>query len=118
MTETPGQRLYRIRLACGDGVRNAESLKAFAARVRRKTKQSYSAMTLSLLERMEQNWKLADVEAFAAVDPLHRGRVWLAGWEEALAAEPEIGPALTEPPATTHRPAAARSLSGGQRSER
>lgn len=74
---TPGQRLYLIRLACGDGVREPETQEDFVARVKRRTKQAYSAMTLSNLERMKQRWKLEDVEAFAAVDPLNRGVGWL-----------------------------------------
>lgn len=78
MTETTGHRLYLIRLACGDGVRKAEPLEAFAARVKRQTKAVYDPSTISLLERMKQNWRLDDAEAFAAVDPLRRGVGWLA----------------------------------------
>lgn len=91
MEETPGQRLFKIRLACGDGHRDAEPLEEFAARVKRRTGKSYSAMTLSLLERMKQNWKLDDVDSFSAVDPLARGRTWLAWGDEPV----------KEPPADT-----------------
>lgn len=78
MDETPGARLYQIRLACGDGVRKPESLRAFAERVFAATKRRYDPMAISLLERMEQGWKLDDVSALSVVDPLGRGAVWLS----------------------------------------
>ncbi len=84
---TPGKRLYLIRLACGDGVRSAEPLKRFAARVKRETGATYHANALSLLERDEQGWRLADVDALWRVDPSKRGRVWLA-FGEVLGAAP------------------------------
>lgn len=92
MEGTPGSRLYLIRLACGDGVRTAESLAEFAKRVKRRTKMDYDPSTISLLERMKQKWKLDDVHAFAAVDPLGRGEAWLA-----LNAPPEARPEQDEP---------------------
>lgn len=76
--DTPGKRLYLIRLACGDGVRSAESLKAFARRVLRETGAVYHANALSLLERDEQGWLVQDVETLWRVDPDKRGNVWLA----------------------------------------
>lgn len=82
MVNTAGDRLYLIRLACGDGVRDAEPLDAFAKRVKAATGRNYSAMTVSLLERMKQKWRLEDVSAFAAVDPLGRGEAWLSGFGE------------------------------------
>lgn len=78
---TPGARLYAVRLACGDGFRKAETLEDFSARVQKKTGKYYDPATLSLLERMKQQWKLEDVETFAAVDPLRRGRAWLATFD-------------------------------------
>lgn len=75
---TVGSRLYQIRLACGDGLRKAESLADFAKRVKRMTKADYDPSTISLLERMKQGWRLDDVKHFAAVDPLKRGEQWLA----------------------------------------
>lgn len=85
MTETPGQRLYKIRLACGDGVREAETLEAFSKRLEA-AGYSYSAMTLSSMERMKQKWRLDDVNALSSVDPLRRGPVWLA----AMDSEPSL----------------------------
>jgi hypothetical protein len=78
MNETVGQRLYRIRLACGDGVRAPESIREFTKRVLRVTGVRYHDAAISLLERMQQGWRLDDVSTFAQVDPLHRGPVWLA----------------------------------------
>jgi hypothetical protein len=89
MTETTGNRLYLIRLACGDGVRTPEPLDRFAERVREATGKAYNPMTLSLLERMKQGWRLIDVRALAAVDPLKRGATWLS----ALDVESEQAPA-------------------------
>jgi hypothetical protein len=71
-SDAPGHRLFQIRLACGDGVRSPESLRKFAERVEKETGVRYDPMTISLLERMKQGWRLEDVRAFAAVDPLER----------------------------------------------
>lgn len=84
MAETSGDRLYLIRLACGDGLRTAEPLEAFAKRVKKATGVSYSPMTLSLLERMKQKWKVEDARVLAAVDPLKRGPAWLSALAEDL----------------------------------
>ncbi len=89
MTETIGNRLYKIRAACGTE-RDPETLDDFAARVRKKTGKSYNPVTLSLLERMKRGWRVVDIEHFAAVDPLKRGRVWLAGWSESAAAQSSL----------------------------
>lgn len=91
-SETTGDRLYAIRLACGDGRRKAESQKDFSARVKKRTGVYYDPATISLLERMEQIWKLEDVEAFAAVDPLKREPAWLA-----FGAAPTSGAPTTPP---------------------
>lgn len=80
--ETPGDRLYEIRLACGVGRRKAEPMVAFVERVREATGVAYDPSTISLLERMMQGWTLDDVAAFAAVDPKGRGKVWLAFGKE------------------------------------
>lgn len=81
MAETPGQRLYLIRLACGDGIRRAESLDDFSARIKRASGEVYDPATLSRLERGVQQWKLSDVETLARLDPLRRGRAWLATFD-------------------------------------
>lgn len=78
MDKTPGDRLFLIRLACGDGFKSAEPMPKFAQRVLEKTGRKYHDAALSLLERMQQTWKLDDLNAFAAVDPKGRGPAWLA----------------------------------------
>jgi hypothetical protein len=75
---TPGGRLYLIRLACGDGARKPESMASFAKRVEASTGKRYDPSAISLLERNEQGWRLVDVATFASIDPLMRGRTWLA----------------------------------------
>lgn len=92
MTETIGERLFKIRAACGKGERDPETLDDFAVRVAKATGVSYNPVTLSLLERGKRHWRVADVEAFARVDPLNRGKEWLAFGDEAeqpRAAEPD-----------------------------
>jgi hypothetical protein len=75
--DSPGKRLYLIRLALGDGMRRPEPMAAFVARVREATGESYDTGAVSLLERDLQGWRLKDMNAFAAVDPLKRGGAWL-----------------------------------------
>src|SRR4051812_47026197 len=84
--DTPGARLFQIRLACGDGVRTAETMALFAQRVQAATGRWFDPSTLSLLERDQQEWKLAHVTTFAFVDPQERGRPWLACFD--IPAEP------------------------------
>lgn len=76
--QTPGQRLYDIRLSYGDGHRVAESLALFAARASRVTGEKYHANTISLLERMEQEWRYSDFNALSQLDKKQRGAPWLA----------------------------------------
>jgi hypothetical protein len=89
MPETPGQRLYLIRLACGDGARTPEPMKAFVVRVERATGAKYHANAISLLERDEQGWKLDDVNTFSSVDPKKRGASWLAWGDVGAPAAPK-----------------------------
>jgi hypothetical protein len=76
--ETPGKRLYQIRLSYGDGTRTPEPLQAFAARVTKQTGERYHAATISLLERMEQEWRYSDFNALSRMDKQQRGAPWLA----------------------------------------
>ncbi len=78
MPQTTGDRLFLIRLACGDGFKSAEPIPEFSKRVEAATGRKYHDATISLLERMKQRWKLDDVDAFASVDPKDRGPAWLA----------------------------------------
>jgi hypothetical protein len=116
MAETPGDRLYMIRLACGDGLRRAEPLPEFVERVKETTGKAYHPATLSLLERMQQEWRLRDIDAFAAVDPLGRGRAWLAVFdEEAPATSSARGAKLEEPPIPAPRPSAQKAQQPGRK---
>lgn len=94
MSESTGDRLFQIRLACGDGTRKAEPLDAFAERVKRVAGVEYDPSTFSLLERMKQKWKLDDVTTLAAVDPKNRGPLWLAFGSASSAQPPLPDPAL------------------------
>lgn len=94
MAETPGNRLYLIRLACGDGIRKAEPLRLFSERIKRETGEQYDPSTLSLLERDEQEWKVRDALVLAAVDPKARGDRWLAFGNKPEAAPAQLTPDL------------------------
>lgn len=76
--DTPGKRLYLIRLALGDGTRKPLPLREFATFVETQTGQHYDPSSVSLLERGVQPLSLADCERFAGLDPLRRGAAWLA----------------------------------------
>lgn len=103
-SDTPGARLFLIRLACGDGVRKAESMQDFSDRVKKKTGRYYDPATLSLLERMKQGWKLEDALTFASVDPLKRGAVWLSALHElSQAPETKEAPATERPKYVVHK---------------
>lgn len=80
--ESPGSRLYDIRLACGDGRRDPMPLKEFSDRIEERTGVYYDPATLSLLERMKQGWRWEDIDTLARVDPQGRGRVWLSAYTE------------------------------------
>jgi hypothetical protein len=79
--ESPGSRLYDIRLACGDGRRDPMPLAKFSVLVKDKTGVYYDPATLSLLERMKQGWRWEDIDVLARADPQQRGRVWLSAFE-------------------------------------
>lgn len=91
--ETPGDRLFLIRAACGS-TREPESLKNFALRVFRVAAVAYDPTTLSLLERMKQKWRLEDVQAIAKADPLNRGEIWLSALSGPAEAVPMPDPDL------------------------
>lgn len=83
--ETPGQRLYLIRLGLGDGVKNALRIDPeFVELVERLTGFRYDPSAISRAENGSRKLSLDDVARFAAVDPLRRGRDWL-GWGSGMA---------------------------------
>ena len=108
--ETPGQRLYLIRLALGDGIKNPMLIDVFVALVKRRTGAVYDPSAISRSENGSRRLTLEDVANFAAVDPLHRGREWL-GWGEAQAMSPPV-------PRRRHDTEAARRERDGETGER
>lgn len=118
-TLTIGQRLYLIRLACGDGVRRPESAADFGRRVKKATGLKYDQATISRLETGGRNWLLEDVEAFAAVDPLQRGRAWLAGFDgEPVQEVPAARPIAPPLPASALRAVTLAEPSAGKKKDR
>jgi hypothetical protein len=77
--ETVGERIYKVRLSLGDGIRSPYPMRAFADLINSNgSGRRFELATISLLERNKQRASLDDIEAIAAVDPLKRGRSWLA----------------------------------------
>lgn len=78
MAETAGHRVYLVRLALGDGVRDPLPMRDFAARLARAGGKGYSASKVSDLETGKRRLSLNDATVIASVDPRTRGRAWLA----------------------------------------
>lgn len=76
-------------------------MKEFVALVKERTGVSYHANTISLLEQNKQGWRLSDVRALAAVDPLKRGEVWLSALHGPATERADVD----APAAAKHRPA-------------
>lgn len=83
--ETRGHRVYLIREALGTR-RDAMPMPKFAKLIRETTGAVYDKSTLSRMETGERKVSLEDIEAIAPVDPLKRGKAWLAGWDKEDAA--------------------------------
>jgi hypothetical protein len=75
---TVGQRVYLVRLACGDGVRKAMPMREFAELLTGEG-ETFHASRISDIENDKTAPTLDEVDRIAAVDPLGRGRDWL-GW--------------------------------------
>lgn len=95
LAETPGSRLYLIRLALGDGVKNPMRIEDFVALVRERTGTRYAPSAISRSENGERRLTLEDALIFAAVDPRKRGPDWLA-WGERQGSEAEYGGKISE----------------------
>lgn len=82
-SEGVGERIFLVRAACGDGPKHPMSMKEFAELLtsRSPTGRRYYDSTISLMENGQQRVTIDDVEVIAGVDPLHRGRAWLA-WND------------------------------------
>jgi hypothetical protein len=82
MAATPGQRVYLIRLAHGDGVKNPMPLAEFVALVKKRRGARYDASAISRMENGTRKVTLEDIDVLAPMDPLRRGKAWLACWED------------------------------------
>lgn len=78
MTESIGERIYSIRRALGPDARTELSLRAFAAMLTESSGKTYYDSELSKMERGVRGVSIEDVANIAALDPLMRGREWLA----------------------------------------
>jgi hypothetical protein len=76
-----GERVYEVREALGTR-RKPLSQDAFAALLTAQGGRTYYGSEFSLIERDAKALTLDDVAVIAAVDPHHRGKLWLA-WGEA-----------------------------------
>jgi transcriptional regulator with XRE-family HTH domain len=75
--QTRGYRVYLIREALGTR-RDPMPMQAFAELIAKVSGVSYDKSTLSRLETGERKLSLEDIDAIAPIDPLKRGRSWLA----------------------------------------
>ena len=100
--QTVGERVYLIREALGTR-RDPMPLDRFAELIRDRTGFIYDKSTLSRMETGERKVSLEDVEVLAVVDPLERGRAWLAFGDQGESDQgaiirtndtPRVGPAV------------------------
>jgi hypothetical protein len=82
--DTPGKRVYLIRLALGDGLRSPMPMAEFAALLTERTGATYDSSMISKIENEMRKVSLDDADRIASVDPRRRGREWLA-WGDAQA---------------------------------
>jgi hypothetical protein len=75
--ERYGDRVFKVRLALGDGFRIPMTLRDFDALIEDKTGRKIHASELSRIERHERLAILEDAEAIAAVDKEGRSPAWL-----------------------------------------
>lgn len=81
MAELVGDRILLIRQALGS-VRDPLALEKLSKLVRDQTGHFIDKSELSRMERGKQGVSLADIDALARVDPLKRGKTWLAWGDE------------------------------------
>lgn len=89
--ETRGHRVYLIREALGTR-RDPLPLPKFAELIQQTSGVVYDKSTLSRMETGERKVSLEDIEAIAPIDPLKRGKAWLAGWEDGGTETTEASP--------------------------
>lgn len=98
--QTRGYRVYLIREALGTR-RDPLPLPKFAELIERASGVVYDKSTLSRMETGERKVSVEDIEAIAPVDPLKRGKAWLAGWDDEDNGGSEVA---SEPVAPTELP--------------
>lgn len=108
-----GERIFQVRVALGGGsARNAMSLEEFNELIAARTGRRIHVSELSNMERFKRVPLTVDLEAIAAVDPLHRGPAWLMGWDEwpgtAVDDAPRNGPPVPSPSDLKRAPKAPR----------
>jgi hypothetical protein len=113
MAETRGQRFFLVRLACGDGIRRPEPMREFVQRVARAAGLVIHPSVLSEIEndKATKTVTLDQIAAVASVDPLRRGKLWLAWGEAEDSARRALSPAskrLEAEPEPVAKPAAKR----------
>ena len=100
--ETVGDRAFLIRQARGTP-RKPETLQQLAAALNGAAEAfglavRYTQDTVARMETGRREIGLDDVKVLAAVDPLQRGRLWLAYGEEGATAGSGTGDAAHPPP--------------------
>ena len=98
--ETRGERVYLIREALGTR-RDPMPIPKFVELIHDTTGIVYDKSAISRMETGERKVSLEDIEVLAQVDPLKRGKVWLAGWDD----ENEGGQGAQRPTNTPVAPA-------------
>lgn len=83
MAETPGDRVYQVRRALGPDSRHEMSQRAFADLLNATAKKArldlnFTDSTITRLETGERRLQLEEAELIAMIDPLERGKIWLA----------------------------------------
>lgn len=76
--DTPGKRVYLIRLALGDGFKVPMPMAAFAALLTERSGVAYDSSMISRMESGDRKVTLEDAPRLAALDPEHRGPGWIA----------------------------------------
>lgn len=90
--QTVGQRVYEVRRALGPDTRHEMSQRAFAELLNATAKKqgmnlTFTDSTITRIEKGERRLQLDEAELMALVDPMERGKVWIA-----------FGPAVDDEP--------------------
>lgn len=106
---TRGERVYLIREALGTR-RDPMPMERFAEIIARTSGAVYDKSTLSRMETGDRKVSIEDIEAIAPVDPLKRGKTWLAAWDDELSDEGREGAPTNGAPDLINGPTIQRQL--------